>query len=403
MAAFQPAASHTGLWFDKFCDQWPTVNGQTNWSLKSFSVGHGKDKEERNPKLNWIKTVAKANRPVGDKLLIQEHKDRLADLTKKLGGETLPLKSASSFASGLGREHPIENGFVWHPTLGVPYLPGSSVKGLVRAWVEGGWQNQPVEPETFHRVFGSDYRKGFDQYDHERHLDSRSGSVIFLDALPTTSVKLQPDVMTPHYSDYYADKNGKTAPGDWLSPIPIPFLTVAAGTTFQFAIVPRTQLDKNDVHTVLKWLEKALLELGAGAKTAVGYGRFVPDTKAAEDMKKTEEAAAKASREAEEKAAFTASLANLSPLARELMQVSHEQKWESDPAAFKKQGTREEWMSRLESDLQPDAIRIFGELIEKHDKDILSEPDRKEGKKNKPAYKEASISIAKKWNALPKP
>ena len=95
--------AHTGLWFDKFCDQWPT-NG---WSLKSVA--------DRNPKLDWIRTVAE--KAAGDADLLGEHAGRMVALARACGGAVLHFKTASRFATGLGREHPIENGFVWHSAL----------------------------------------------------------------------------------------------------------------------------------------------------------------------------------------------------------------------------------------------------------------------------------------------
>ena len=383
-----PSFAHTGLWFDKFCNQWlrnPDEHGLKAWSLKSFSrkerQANGKDETvEYNPKLDWIKTVIGS--PVGNKALLTEHTIRTVKLANSLDGHAHFFKTSGRFATGLGREHPIENGLAWHPALGVPYLPGSSVKGLVRSWASAWLQSPDVA-----RIFGGE---------KSEHI----GSVIFHDATPTKPIQLAADVMTPHHGDYYSDKTGKTAPGDWLSPVPIPFLTVADGQTFLFTLSPRTPQDKADRDKAAKWLTEALLELGAGAKTAVGYGRFVLDTETAAHLKKAEEAAAKAKLEAAEKAAFAASLADLSPLARELMQAAKEQKWETDVGSFKSQGTREEWMTKLEADPQPDALRIFRELIEMHDKGLLANPDPKEGKKG---YKAASIAIAKRLNALPQP
>ena len=63
-------------------------------------------------------------------------------------------------------------------------------------------------------------------------------------------------------------------PGDWFGPVPIPFLTTGVGARFQFAVVPRTPNGDKDLETVAKWLTGALDRMGAGAKTAVGYGRF---------------------------------------------------------------------------------------------------------------------------------
>ncbi len=44
------------------------------------------------------------------------------------------------FVTGMGNSHPVENGFLWHYTLGVPYLSGSQVKGLVRSLIEQYYQ-----------------------------------------------------------------------------------------------------------------------------------------------------------------------------------------------------------------------------------------------------------------------
>lgn len=60
-----------------------------------------------------------------------------------------PAKSTSPFMTGMGNEHPLENGFAFLNPYGLPYLPGSSVKGVLRTAAEqlalglygdtGGW------------------------------------------------------------------------------------------------------------------------------------------------------------------------------------------------------------------------------------------------------------------------
>jgi CRISPR/Cas system CMR subunit Cmr6 (Cas7 group RAMP superfamily) len=45
----------------------------------------------------------------------------------------------------------------------------------------------------------------------------------------TAPPELVPEVMTPHYGDWYATSGAaiaENAPGDWMSPTPIPFLAV---------------------------------------------------------------------------------------------------------------------------------------------------------------------------------
>jgi hypothetical protein len=93
--------------------------------------------------------------------------------------------------------------------------------------------------------------------------------------LPVAPVVLEVDVMTPHYAPWYQDG---AVPGDWHSPTPIPFLTVAPGQTFLFAVLPRNPAsaeDREHCKIAADLLGKALETLGAGAKTAAGYGQFI--------------------------------------------------------------------------------------------------------------------------------
>jgi CRISPR-associated protein Cmr6 len=361
-----PKDANTGLWFDKFCNQWP-ANG---WSLKSVA--------DKNPKLDWIRTVA--GKAVGDKDLLGEHKGRIAALARACGGEVLHFKTASRFATGLGREHPIENGFAWHPALGTPFLSGSSVKGLVRAWA-ATWLE--TDGGSVSRIFGPR---------DSREVPANIGSVIFFDALPGKPVKLDADVMTPHYGPYY--ERGEV-PGDWHSPMPIPFLTVSPGQSFVFALVPRTlsNADRADCHTAVGWLENALLELGAGAKTAVGYGRFERD-------KKTEEEAENQRNEDEQKAARNAQLAKLNPIAREFEEAALAGKWLQDKNAFSQPGGIEGWLTKLETTPDKDAIHRLRDLVNHHFCGLLANPDKTEGKKNEPAFKERHRQFARRLNAL---
>lgn len=234
---------NAGLWYDKFCDRW-----QGDWSGLGDSG-----------KRDWIAQIANLDgttaKRVGNAALLRETTQRQQDLASARGGKCFKLATVWRFASGLGRSHPVENGFAWHHGLGTPYLPGSGVKGAMRAWAR--W----TEFANIDRVFGP-----------ERGA-AAAGSVIFLDALPVEPVTLDADVMTPHYGPWYQEEQ---TPGDWCSPVPIPFLTVGAGQTFQFALLPRTPADASDCAVAARLLREALEKLGAGAKTAVGYGQFAP-------------------------------------------------------------------------------------------------------------------------------
>lgn len=249
---------HAGLWFDKFCNQW-RIAGRS-WTMKTPPGGG----ESESPKQKWIRTLAGS--AVGTQEQIEESASRLMRMIRRRGGRAAVFTADSRFVTGLGRSHPVENGFAWHPTLGTPYLPGSSVKGMVRAWAETD-ADPPPDRTTLEYLLG------------KAGKDGAVGRVCFLDAVPMAPVKLEADVMTPHYASW----SDKDPPGDWRSPNPIPFLTAAEGASFLFGLVPRRSATPEQLDTLSAWLRDALEWAGAGAKTAVGYGRFRRDEERTRD------------------------------------------------------------------------------------------------------------------------
>ena len=236
-----------------------------------------------------------AKQPHGNPGELQKFIHRQLNLVDSLDGQWAILKTQGPFVTGLGRVHPVENGFLWHPTLGVPYLPGSSVKGLLRAWAALDPDSQP-QSGTIERLLGD---------------ANKAGRLCLLDAIPTKSVKLEADIMTPHYANWSEDD----PPGDWRSPTPIPFLTTAANTPFFFGVVPRGKhQDQDDLKVLMCWLGLALEHLGAGAKTAVGYGRFK------QDEGETEKLQSKMRAEREERKREKR-LATLPPIKREIKEI----------------------------------------------------------------------------------
>lgn len=271
--------SNGGLWYDKFCNRWcmdPEKNGLECWSLESFDYRNSDNKKESvNPKMEWIDTVVREGinkKGVGNRFLLKEYCIRREVFLRKLCQKPLYFRTAGPFITGLGRNHPVENGFAWHHTLGVPYLPGSSVKGMVRSWA-ASWlleSENEVEKDDLDRIFGPRPTK-------QTAMELRGhsvGSVIFLDAIPIKPVQLKADIMTPHFGPYY---QGNEHPADWHRPIPVPFLVVDSGQEFVFGLIPRRLVqaeDDEDCSKAKKWLIDALENIGAGAKTAVEYGRF---------------------------------------------------------------------------------------------------------------------------------
>jgi len=163
---------------------------------------------------------------------------------------------------GLGGETVLETDLTLHHLYGIPFIPGSALKGLTRSYVTTevkGNQSDKIEKdnETVKRIFGS---------------QEHAGTVIFFDAMPVNGeTKIELDIMNPHYPDYYG--KGQPPTND-QNPSPITFLTVA-NTTFMFALAPRNpKKDQGDVEQVKTWLQEALAKYGIGGKTSAGYGYF---------------------------------------------------------------------------------------------------------------------------------
>ncbi|QKG83301.1 type III-B CRISPR module RAMP protein Cmr6 [Kroppenstedtia pulmonis] len=299
--------AHMGLWYDKFCDRW-TLEG-IFWVL-------GKNKEK------WTQRVAGER---GDKEQIEDAITRFRRLVESRSGSLLPMKTTSRFVTGLGRSHPVENGFAWHPTLGTAYLPGSSVKGMVRAWA----QECGVEETEIQRLLGT---------------ESKVGEWIFFDALPLKPICLEVDIMTPHYGDYYADPK-QNPPHDRSNPIPIPFLTVAEEQEFVFAFAPRRIQEKqeSDEEKLSSWLKGALDWMGAGAKTAVGYGRFTTNKDKENEWKKEQEERQRQEEEQRKLAEIQRERAKLPMPYREMVEDGYEE----DTNRFMEAMTIK-WLPRLE-------------------------------------------------------
>lgn len=191
----------------------------------------------------------------------------------------------------LARAACLENaGLALHPVYGFAYLPGSGLKGLARAFAETIWlADQPDERAAWRAiedVFGwapSPARRrqigdGGHPAERRRCVDGRAelraseGAVVFHDAWPASWPVLQVDIVNNHHADYYQSGD---VPGDWQSPNPVTFLAVAPGQAFEFALALTPRRTETRLLDLAEgWLRGGLSELGAGAKTAAGYGFF---------------------------------------------------------------------------------------------------------------------------------
>lgn len=179
----------------------------------------------------------------------------------------------------------IQNGGICLDRLfGLPYIPGSAVKGVCRhaALAElkaaGAGRIRDLLA-IFCTVFGTsevDFKTGdlksFRQHHAGRDTDKK-GAVSYLPAYPVNEARIVVDLTNVHYPDYY--RSGQTKDLSNENPRPNPFPTVETGAQFAFCLVLNGMDNRPEVLTAAKrWLETALTEHGLGAKTAAGYGWF---------------------------------------------------------------------------------------------------------------------------------
>lgn len=316
------------------------------WAIKDKSIQHAglvferfapDTKDDSKLKEDGLQAVLKA---YGDSRKPNEGKEKLfkawnarwEGVVRAAGAEPFTLKTDWRLIAGLGKKGSLEVGFTFH-RYGFPYLPGSSLKGLARAYglleialglesaIKNKNQKEPLS--KLDEILSCEDAERFEEdirtYQPKDDLlqvakafrlvfgtTDTAGKVVFFDAIPSEIPKLEMDIMNPHYPDYYKE-GSKEYPTNWQNPIPVKFLTVASGSAFRFAIGWRgapedgkpdaekkqtkfswwkgDQIEKikgqapDDHPRMLKlarrWLQGGLLELGAGAKTSAGYGYFL--------------------------------------------------------------------------------------------------------------------------------
>lgn len=222
--------SNANLLFTKYVSGW-----KHNWEFESKEKG---------------KFLEKALEVNYDRTTFKEFLNRWQLLLNETNATQITGKVLWRLVVGLGSGSVLETSMTLHHILGVPYIPGSALKGVVGLYYV---EKNGVEDEGYDKLFGTQTQKG---------------KVTFLDAYPNSFPELELDIMNPHYPEYYSE--GKP-PADWMSPNPIKFLTVKKDTEFIFAFKTDDEALKEQVTTLLKG---ALQDLGVGAKTSVGYGFF---------------------------------------------------------------------------------------------------------------------------------
>lgn len=276
-----------GLWFNKFI---PVDD-------EKFKVSNsgGRDTEAIPFYRNQFNDMASGNSLLNE-MLNKKHLNQIRYgkvVSEQYVTLVLQAELVTPLIVGLGGAHPAETALVLDHTLGIPYIPASSVKGVVRFAYslglledeDGNFSDRYVIQENINegildeanpdtqisQMFGGDRREA-----DTEEICKRRGGIVFLDAYPAEIPKIRADVMTPHYPDYYSDREEEVEnpPADNQNPNPIQFLCVQQGTVFVFRMLVEKDLWESVQTGLLGALKKAVIDEGVGAKTAAGYGRF---------------------------------------------------------------------------------------------------------------------------------
>ncbi len=178
------------------------------------------------------------------------------------------LQLKNRLLAGLNGGGMLETGCTISHSYGAPYIPGSSVKGVVNAYVRERFRDAENGDAICNEIFGSPATKS--------QPAGLAGLVSFHDAwwVPNSAQSpFVPEVVTTHHPDYYG-KDGETPATDFDSPVPN--AQIAVHGQFLFVLEgPPAWLDLAE-----KMLVEALSSRGAGAKTGSGYGLFDPNVMA---------------------------------------------------------------------------------------------------------------------------
>ena len=166
----------------------------------------------------------------------------------------LLLGLGNAHSAGVSSEE-LVIGFAFDYVTGLPYIPGSTVKGVLRS----SFKNHP---HSVAEVLGVDLKTVKDL-----ESDIFDGNDVFLDATVCDSNRdgqlIGPEYITPH-----------SCPTD--NPVPISIVKVMPGVRFKF----RFKLE-NSVGFTAESKQKLFADLlclmGIGAKTNVGFGIMLPD------------------------------------------------------------------------------------------------------------------------------
>jgi CRISPR-associated protein Cmr6 len=303
--------SNAGLIYNKlyFKDE----NNESQINMDYFKYLNG----ECEIPMNLSRTIKNRNNQIKKSKILKSNlnfKNKFDDIDHQYDYYAFKLKTMyPGLLIGAGYNHEFKDneafklGLSFDYTTGEAFIPGSSIKGLLRSAFPGAYEikNSDSDIDKEMKVLKKNQRetyikdllmdldiKNIDVFDLEREIfdGERAGNRIaintrdiFFDAYLVNEGKyLDEDYITPH--------DDGTPNAKFKNPIPIKFLKVKPNNDieFKFRCLDEIQIIKSDSdckkretiesliksHEKVELFSKILLDLGVGAKTNVGYGQF---------------------------------------------------------------------------------------------------------------------------------
>ena len=272
-AADRGSHPHTGLVLDRLLDQWPEDQTQKGAAFVRF-----------------IANACKLPVPEVYQAAYQRWYELILQACTRREAALWAGQVEGRLFIGTGGVSPLEAAVTLHHTYGTPFIPGSALKGLTRAYalerIEGS--KRRVNARTFDTLFGREPETTDGDWD-----GGEAGYLIFNNAwwIPHSArTPLTPEIVTVHHADYYSSQ-GTTPATDFDSPTPN--AQIAVQGSFLFSIEGAGQWAEFG----MELLQMALQHWGAGAKTGAGYGYFREDDKTQREIQARRDQAERSARE----------------------------------------------------------------------------------------------------------
>lgn len=275
----EPLPAHVGLWLDRVV---ALGNGKGRGGGSDEEGGKGNPERLRLYQVA-VESLRPGTTPAADppavaayRPLFDRWRRRLEEASPGLVRRVVAIEARTRLLLHPATHETVTEGTVLlHHTYGVPYLPGSGLKGVLRRRLCAAWPEGEGDERANEILGRQDVMKG-----------DLASAVDVLDALwvperpPDVSPEWSPlalDVVTPHHPEYMTDSGkGRKRPTDSDEPVPVHRLTVAPGARFLLVLEAAEAAVETD------WLEillhghllPALEEDGFGAWTSIGYGRL---------------------------------------------------------------------------------------------------------------------------------